>query len=98
MTQSYPPPQGPLPQTDSKAIWALVCSIGGFTVCPIVLSVVGWVLANQSLEAIRASQGTLTGDGIAKTARILSIVGLVLGVLGGLLAITIAVLGFTVWA
>lgn len=78
----------PAPETDSKAIWALVSSIAGFFLCPIILHVVGLVLANQSLETIRASQGRLTGDGLAKAARILAIVGLVLS------ALSIAVLGF----
>mgnify|MGYP001817095408 CR=1 FL=1 len=77
MSYAYPPP-GPAPQTDSKAIWALVSAIAGFFLCPIVLHIVGWVLANQSLATIRASGGTVGGEGMAKAARILSIVGLVL--------------------
>jgi hypothetical protein len=62
-------------------------------VCPIVLHIVGWVLANSSLSAIRASGGTLGGDGMAKAARIMSIIGLVL--YGGLilLAVFFVVLG-----
>jgi hypothetical protein len=62
-------------RTDDKAIWALVSSIAGFILCPVVLHVVGWVLANQSLRSIRESRGALTGDGVAKAARILGIVG-----------------------
>lgn len=66
------------PRTDDKAIWALVSSIAGFFLCPIVLHVVGWVLANQSLRTIRESRGTIGGDGVAKAARVLGIVGVVL--------------------
>ena len=65
-------------RTDDKAIWALVSAIAGFILCPVVLHVVGWVLANQSLRSIRESRGALTGDGIAKLAKILSIIGVVL--------------------
>ncbi len=84
----YPPggygygyPAAP-PRTDDKAIWALVSSIAGFVLFPLVLHVVGWVLANQSLRSIRESGGTLRGEGVAKTARVLGIVGVVLSVLG----------------
>jgi hypothetical protein len=66
------------PPTDDKAVWALVTSIAGWIICPIILHIVGWVLANQSLATIRASGGTVGGEGMAKAARILSIVGLVL--------------------
>lgn len=68
----------PAPRTDDKAIWALVSSIAGFFLCPVVLHVVGWVLANQSLRTIRESRGTLGGDGVARAARVLGIVGVVL--------------------
>lgn len=83
----------PAPETDQKAIWALVSSIGGFLVCPVVLSIVGLVLANQSLEAIRASQGRLAGDGLAKTAKILSIVGLVLSAISVAVLVLLLVIG-----
>jgi hypothetical protein len=92
VSNAYPPP-GPAPQTDSKAIWALVSAIAGFFLCPVVLHVVGWVLANQSLEAIAASNGWLTGDGLAKAAKILSIIGLVLSALGLLFFVFVVVLG-----
>jgi hypothetical protein len=74
-------------RTDDKAVWALVSSIAGFFLCPIVLHVVGWVLANQSLRSIRESRGTLTGDGLAKLARILGIIGVVLYSLAALAVI-----------
>jgi hypothetical protein len=75
----YPPAGYPpaAPPTDDKAVWALVSAVAGFVLCPIVLHVVGLVLANQSLRTIRSSGGRVAGDGIASTARILSIIGLV---------------------
>ena len=89
----YVAPQGgpAVPPTEQKAVWALVCSIAGFLICPVILHVAGLVLANQSLAAITASQGQLGGEGMAKAARILSIVGLVLAALGLLIWLLIAV-------
>lgn len=77
----------PAPKTDDKAVWALVSSIAGFVLLPIVLHVVGWVLANQSLRSIRESRGALGGDGIAKAARVLGIVGVILYSLLAVLAL-----------
>jgi hypothetical protein len=75
--QAYGPPYGYQAQTEQKAIWALVAALAGYVACPIVLHVVGWVLANQALRDIRASGGALTGEGMAQAARVLAIVGLV---------------------
>jgi len=75
--QGYGPPYGFQPQTEQKAIWALVAALAGYVACPIVLHVVGWVLANQALRDIRASGGALTGEGMAQAARVLAIIGLV---------------------
>ena len=80
-------------RTDDKAVWALVTSIVGFVLCPILLHIIGWVLANQSLTTIRASGGTIGGEGIAKAARILSIVGIVLYVVIGLFLALFLVIG-----
>lgn len=91
--ESYPYPPNPAPKTDDKAIWALVSAIFGFILCPVVLHILGWVLANQSLANIAASQGQLTGDGIAKAAKIVSIIGLVLSALGALFFILVVVIG-----
>jgi hypothetical protein len=79
--------------TDDKAVWALVAAIVGFVLCPVVLHIVGWVLANQSLATIRASGGTIGGEGIAKAARIVSIVGLVVSGVAVLLAILFLLIG-----
>ena len=74
--QPYPYPH---PKQDDKALAALIVAIAGWFVCPFVLHIVGLVLANQSLQAIRESNGWLTGEGMANAARIISIVGVVLG-------------------
>jgi hypothetical protein len=78
-----PPPEYgqpyPYPQQDDKALAALILSIAAWMVCPFVLHIVSLVLANQSLQAIRESNGWLTGEGMANAARIISIVGVALG-------------------
>ncbi|HSK56402.1 MAG TPA: DUF4190 domain-containing protein [Jiangellales bacterium] len=98
--QGYPGPQpgygpqyGYQPQTEQKSIWALVAALAGYVVCPVVLHVVGWVLANQALRDIRASGGALTGEGMAQAARVLSIIGLVFFGLALALLVVVAVLG-----
>lgn len=73
-------------------------AIGGWIVCPIVLHVAGWVLANQSLDAIRSSRGMLQGEGMAKAARIVSIIGLAIWGLVILLFIVLAVFGLIIAA
>lgn len=95
MSYGYPPPTGPVPETEPKAVWALVSAIAGFVICPVILHIVGWVLANQSLEAIRLSGGRLSGDGMAKAAKILSIVGLVLSALGLLFGLSLLVVALS---
>ena len=77
------------PVRDTTAVFALVAAIGGFVLCPIVMSVAGWVLAQQSLAAIRKSDGYYSGVGIAKTARVLSVVGIVVWVLAAVLLLTV---------
>lgn len=69
----------PYPKQDDKALAALILSIAAWMVCPFVLHIVALVLANQSLQAIRESNGWLTGEGMANAARIISIVGVALG-------------------
>jgi uncharacterized membrane protein len=89
---AYQPPPGPgVPPTEPKAIWALVSAIVGFFLCPVVLHVVGLVLANQSLSTIQSMPGQYGGEGMAKAARILSIIGLVLSAIAILVVIVVVV-------
>lgn len=79
-------------RTDDTAVWALVASVAGFVVCPIVLHVAGWALANRSLATIRASHGTVGGQGLATAARVLAVVGIVLYAVVALLGVLVLVL------
>ena len=78
------------PQTDSSATAALVIAVVGFFICAPVGAVVALVMANSAQKRIEASEGRLTGLEMARAARIIAIVELVLTavlIVGGLLAI-----------
>lgn len=84
-----PPPQsfpgGPAvyaAPTDSQAVWALVLGLLGIFFCPVIPSIIAIILGRQSEARIRASGGTLSGEGLAKAGWILGIVGLATIVLG----------------
>jgi hypothetical protein len=66
------------PPTDSSATAALVIAIVGFFTCPPVGAVVALVLANSAQRRIEASEGRLGGLELAKAARIVAIIELVL--------------------
>jgi hypothetical protein len=78
------------PPTDSSATAALVIAIVGFFICPPVGAVVALVMANSAEKRIEASEGRLGGLELARAARIIAIVELVLTailIVGGILAI-----------
>lgn len=94
-----PAPYGhpyPTPKQDEKAVWALVLAIAGWVICPVVAHIVGLVLANQSLTAIRRSNGWLTGEGMARAAQIISIIGLTLALLSIVLLIGLVAVAGTI--
>ena len=83
--QHLPPPYGyAAPQTEGGAIGALVCAIGSFFVCPVILAVIALVLASNSDKKIAQSRGTLTGESLNRAARIIAWVHL------GLFALLVA--------
>jgi len=69
------PPAGP--QTDGHAIAALVCAIGSFFVCPVVLAVVALVLARAASRNIALSGGWREGTGLVVAARVIAWVNIV---------------------
>ena len=92
-----PPPsawQGPgpvgrsgAPQTESKAIIALVCAIGSFLVLPLVLAVAALVVAGNAQRDIEASGGWLTGDGLVTAAKVIAWANLVLCAIAAVLIV-----------
>jgi uncharacterized membrane protein len=83
---------GPAP-TDGSATGALVCSILSFVVCPLVLAIVGLVLASGAKKRIRASGGAIGGEGLANAATVISIINIVLTALAIAGIFAIAFLG-----
>jgi hypothetical protein len=82
------------PATDSSATAALVIAIVGFFVCPPVGAIVALVMANSATKRIEASGGRLGGLELAKAARIIAIIELVLTallIIGAVVAITASV-------
>ena len=69
------------PQTDSSATAALVIAIVGFFICAPVGAIVALVLANSAQKRIEASNGQLGGLEMARAARIIAIIELVLSAL-----------------
>lgn len=67
---------GPAQQqsSSSQAITAFVLGILGIVCCPL-LSPIAWYLGNQEQRAIREGRSPAAGDGLAKVASILGIVG-----------------------
>ncbi len=74
----YPHQQYPPPRTNALAIIAIICSILGLMGVPIVGSVLGIVLGQIAKKDISNSQGTQTGDSIAKVAIVIGWVGVIL--------------------
>ena len=67
--------------TDSQATLSLVFGLLSLTCCLSILGPVAFFLGNSSLNRIRASGGTIGGEGLANAGRILGIIGSVILVL-----------------
>lgn len=96
----YPPPGYPAypgpaygRQTEGMAVGALICAIGSFVVCPVVLAVVALVLAQNARNHIDAAAGRLTGTGLVTAARVIAWLHLALF---ALLLVGIIAFGFVV--
>ena len=77
----YPPPPGygggySAPQTNQKAVWALVTGVLGLLCCGLV-GIAGIVLGSAAKREIDASGGYQTGRGMAQAGFVLGILGLV---------------------
>ncbi|MCW2613454.1 MAG: putative rane protein [Frankiales bacterium] len=69
-------PYGAPPQTETKAVVALVLAIGSFVVLPVVAAVAALVVASGARRDIDASGGRLTGAGLVTAARVISWINL----------------------
>ncbi|MCW2757161.1 MAG: hypothetical protein JWO46_907 [Nocardioidaceae bacterium] len=65
------------PRTSQQAIWALVLGILGVTCCTAIAGIPAIVLGVRASRAIKASDGQLTGSGLATAGWVLGIVSVV---------------------
>jgi len=100
--EPYPyAPSAAAPQTSGMAIGSLIASILGLTLFPTLGSIIGVVLGYMARNQIRASGGTMGGEGLATAGIIigwigigLTLIGLCLGLLG--LALGFGISGLTI--
>lgn len=91
--QAQPPPVA-APPNDGQAVAALVLSIAGLFVCPVIPSIIAIVLGRSAERRIKESRGTLGGEGLARAGWIIGIVGVVTGVLFVIIFLGIFVFSF----
>lgn len=82
-------PGPPAAPTETKAIIALVMAIGSFVLFPLVLAIVGLVLASMAQRDIRASGGRLGGEGLVTAAKVISWINIALCVLAVLFIVVV---------
>ena len=85
---AYSPTPAP---SEPLAIWALVCAIGSWVLLPVVLAIVGLVLASQAKRAIAASGGSKSGEGLITATQVIAWVHLALVALFVIFIIAFAV-------
>jgi hypothetical protein len=86
-----PPYGGQSAPTHGSATTALVLGILSFVVCGL-LGIPAYIIGKRAEREVRASQGILSGEGLAKAGWILGLIAMILMVLalvlvGGLLAL-----------
>lgn len=65
----------------NQAITALVLGILGIVCSCGPLAIIAWYLGNQEIKAVREGRSPVAGEGLAKVAKVLGILGTVLFVL-----------------
>lgn len=84
MTYTSPPPAAVHPPASAPnsgtAVAAVVCSALSFVTVPVVLAIVGLVLASNAKREIEASDGRLGGEGLVSAARALAWINIAIGV------------------
>lgn len=80
---TFPPPPPPGesfdgPRTDTRAVAALLCGVGGLLIFPLVLGVVAILLGRRSRREILARSWALRGLGMATAGMVLGALAVVL--------------------
>jgi len=80
-----------MPKTNTLALVSLICGVLGWSVAPVLASIVAVVTGHMARSQIRQSGGREEGDGLAIGGLVLGYASLVLGILGIVFAILIFV-------
>lgn len=91
MSHGYPPPAYQ-PQQHGPAVTALVLGILGLVLCQL-LAFPAYFIGKAAEREILASQGALTGDGMARAGWICGLIGMILTGLGLLLLLGVFAFG-----
>lgn len=85
------PPAQPRPRPASAASWALAAGIVAVALAPcvggLIPGLIGLALARMATAEVAASGGWLTGSGMIRAARVLSLVGISIAVVVGVLLV-----------
>lgn len=79
-TESTPTYSASTPKTSTLAIISLVAGIAGWTVLPLIGSIVAIITGHMAKSEIREQAGQLTGDGLATAGLVLGYLSIALGV------------------
>ncbi len=82
MSSNYPPPYQPAPQSSSMALISMIAGICGFTILPMIGSLVAVITGHMAKSEINRSGGTLGGGSAANIGLVLGYIGLGLSVIG----------------
>lgn len=91
-----PPTYGGPPQTDTKAVIALVLAVAAWTPTVPFLGAIGaLILSRMARRDIEASGGARTGLGLCRAANVIAVVHLVVLALAAVILLALVVLPFT---
>lgn len=88
----YPPPYPAALPTSTMAIISLIAGIAGFTIVPMIGSIVAVITGMAARNETRANPPTASGDGLATAGIVMGWVGVALSVAGILCACAVFVL------
>jgi hypothetical protein len=80
MTQPYVPPTSTGLRTSTNAIVSLIAGIAGWSLLPMLGSIVAIIFGHIAKSEIKKSNGMVTGNGMATAGLILGYVSVALGI------------------
>ncbi|MCB9134987.1 MAG: DUF4190 domain-containing protein [Anaerolineales bacterium] len=100
--EQHPPSYAPPPPNSTMAVVSLVAGILGWTIVPLIGSIVAVVTGHMAKNEIKQSGGRMGGDGLATAGLILGYVALSFSLIGLCIALFLFILfplifGVAVW-